>query len=137
MIVDTSGLLSALFSDQHRHAECARALLAAHRRILSPFVLAEADSLIRRTVGVAAALALLREVAQGAYELAPVEGGAVDDAAGVTGQYADLDVGLTDASVVVLAHRYGTNEVLTLDERHFRAMRALDGRPFRVLPADA
>lgn len=34
-----------------------------------------------------------------------------------------VDVGLADASLVVLAERYGVAEVLTLDERHFRAMR--------------
>jgi hypothetical protein len=31
----------------------------------------------------------------------------------------------------------GTDEILTLDERHFRAMVGLSGRPFRLLPADA
>jgi hypothetical protein len=36
----------------------------------------------------------------------------------------------------VLAHRYNTSEVLTLDERHFRVLPA-PGGPFRVLPADA
>jgi predicted nucleic acid-binding protein len=46
-------------------------------------------------------------------------------------------VGLTDASLVVLAGRYATQDVLTLDERHFRALRDRKGRPFRVLPADA
>lgn len=82
-------------------------------------------------------LALLQEVAQGAHELAPFEEFDVGDAAAVAQQYPDLDVGLTDASLVVLAHRHRTHDVLTLDERHFRTMRALDGRPFRMLPADA
>ncbi len=49
-----------------------------------------------------------------------------------------LGIGLADASVVVLAERYGTYDILTLDERHFRAMRPLTGRrSFRLLPADA
>jgi len=38
---------------------------------------------------------------------------------------------------VVLANRYGVRDILTLDERHFRAMRGMDGRPFRILPSDA
>jgi predicted nucleic acid-binding protein len=37
---------------------------------------------------------------------------------------------------VVLANRYGIRDVLTLDERHFRALRGPNGRPFRLLPAD-
>lgn len=54
----------------------------------------------------------------------------------VIGRYADLEVGLADASVVVLSHRYGVRDVLTLDERHFRSLRGPGGRPFRLLPAD-
>ena len=52
-------------------------------------------------------------------------------------RYRDLDIGLTDASLVVLAGRYGTERILTLDERHFRVLRAPSGRPFTLLPADA
>ncbi len=51
-------------------------------------------------------------------------------------RHADLDIGLADASLVVLAHRYAIREILTLDERHFRVLRAANGRPFRILPAD-
>lgn len=46
-------------------------------------------------------------------------------------------MGLADASLVVLAHRYGTDRLLTLDERHFRVLRTREGQPFRLLPADA
>jgi predicted nucleic acid-binding protein len=37
---------------------------------------------------------------------------------------------------VVLAERYGARDILTLDERHFRALRDASGREFRILPAD-
>jgi hypothetical protein len=37
---------------------------------------------------------------------------------------------------VVVAGRFGMRDVLTLDERHFRAMRGPGGRPFRLLPMD-
>jgi len=36
----------------------------------------------------------------------------------------------------VLAARHRTTEVLSLDERHLRAVRPLDGGAFRLLPAD-
>jgi len=52
-------------------------------------------------------------------------------------RYRPLGIGLADASVVVVAARHGTTRVLTLDERHFRAVRPLRGRSFRILPADA
>ncbi|PYQ58058.1 MAG: VapC toxin family PIN domain ribonuclease, partial [Acidobacteria bacterium] len=50
--------------------------------------------------------------------------------------YHDLNIGLADASIVVLAKRYDTRDVLTLDERHFRTLR-FRRRAFRILPADA
>ena len=50
---------------------------------------------------------------------------------------ADLGLGLADASIVVLAGRHQTVDVLTLDERHFRAISGPHDRPFRLLPADA
>ena len=51
-------------------------------------------------------------------------------------RYANLAIGLADASIIALAQRHGTRDVLTLDERHFRALRTSDGKRFRVLPAD-
>jgi predicted nucleic acid-binding protein len=45
-------------------------------------------------------------------------------------------LGLADASIIVLARRYGCHDILTLDERHFRAITGPGGRPFRILPRD-
>ena len=52
-------------------------------------------------------------------------------------RYADVRIGLADASVVVLANRHRTLELLCTDERHFRALRGQGGQPFRLLPFDA
>ena len=53
-------------------------------------------------------------------------------------QWSELDLGLTDASLVALADRYETLDVATVDHRHFRAVRSLErGQPFRLLPTDA
>jgi predicted nucleic acid-binding protein len=138
MMIDTSGLLAALFADQNRHEECAQALReATPPLIVSPFVLAELDYLITKYAGVDAAIALLGEVERGAYELAIVDEFTILHAREVIERYRDLNVGLTDASIVVLADRYSAYTVLTLDERHFRAFRPSPRRRFRILPADA
>ena len=138
ILLDTSGLLSAIDRSQRQHAACA-ALITTTRRplVLSPFVLAELDYLLATTVGASAQNALLEEVERGAYRLETCAGSDVAAARRVIQRYADLNVGLADASLVVLAKRHRTRDVLTLDERHFRAMRTLDGRRFRLLPADA
>jgi predicted nucleic acid-binding protein len=61
--------------------------------------------------------------------------GDVAAATEIVERYRDQELGLADASIVVLAERYGTTDVLTLDERHFRVLRTQDGRAFRLLPA--
>jgi hypothetical protein len=52
-------------------------------------------------------------------------------------RYPDLTPGLADLSVVVLAHRFRTDRLLTFDERGFRALRPLAGGRFTLLPKDA
>ena len=44
---------------------------------------------------------------------------------------------LYDFGVVVLANRHRTLDLLCTDERHFRALRGIGGKPFRLLPRDA
>jgi predicted nucleic acid-binding protein len=137
ILIDTSGLLAALFSDQNRHEECARALReSSPPRIVSPFVLAELDYLIAKYAGVPAEVALLEEIERGAYELAVFDEFNVAKAREFVERYSDLNIGLADASIAVLSERYNTRDVLTLDERHFRAIRPSPRRRFRLLPAD-
>jgi uncharacterized protein len=138
IVLDTSGLLAAIDSDQRFH-EAAKAALgkASAPLILSPFVLAELDYLLVTRVGGDAQLALLEEVARETYRLAQFSVVDVSKARRIMVQYGDLRISLADASNVVLANRYDTLDVLTLDERHFRVLRGPGGHPFRVLPADA
>ena len=82
-------------------------------------------------------MALLKDVAEGVYRLERFTVEDLDEARDILEQYRDLKLGLADASVVVLARRHGVHDLLTLDERHFRAVLGPGGRPFRILPADA
>lgn len=74
----------------------------------------------------------------GGYEIPTIDERDLLTARPILEKYADANIGLTDAINVVLADRYDTDCVLTLDERHFRAVRPLSGRhaAFRLLPAD-
>lgn len=138
ILLDTGGLLAAMDSGQRLHSRCASALRASHPPyLLSPFVLAELDYLLYTKVGVSAQMALLEEVAAGAYTLETFDRTDVAKALSVVKRFSDLAIGLADASLVVLAERHRTCDVLTLDERHFRALRAYGQKRFRILPADA
>jgi hypothetical protein len=87
--------------------------------------------------GVEAEVELLAEVARGAYVLAEFSAADVDEARAVVDEFRALEVGLADASLVVLSRRFRTVELLTLDERHFRTLPGARGVPFRLLPKDA
>jgi uncharacterized protein len=137
ILVDTSRLVAFYDDLDSLHGETVRVLQDPQARILSPFVLAELDDLVLSNVGRRVELEVLDDIGGGAYELAPFVAADVADAVDVVRRYSDFDVGLTDASIVVLSRRYGVNDVLTLDERHFRVLRGSRDRPFRVLPADA
>jgi predicted nucleic acid-binding protein len=77
---------------------------------------------------------VLEELAGGAYELAHLEGRDLDRAATVIERYPDQAIGLADASIVVLADRHRTREILTLDHRHFDVVRPLSGGRFKLRP---
>lgn len=135
LLLDTSGLLAAIDASQVRHVECAAAIAGRPGPfLLSPFVLAELDYLLGARVGVAAQLALLAEVVRGAYRLELFDAADVEVAQGVMTKYADQQIDLADASIVVLAARHRVRDLLTLDHRHFTVIRPLAGRGFRLWP---
>jgi len=143
IILDTSAVLAAFDEDQQEHRAVATALRTASRAaggeplVVSPMVVAEADYLLHTRLGATAARAFALDVAVEAYELA--SWGAEDQAAAVdvaTG-YRNSYIGITDAANVVLADRYRTTRLLTLDQRHFRVLRPLWGASsFTLLPLD-
>ena len=138
IVLDTGGLYAALDANEALHPRAAAALAAARPpRLLSPFVLAELDYLIATRVGAHVQLSLVEEVARGAYQLEPFLQDDVEQARRIMERYADLQIGIADASVVVLALRHRAIDLLCTDERHFRALRGPGGKPFRLLPSDA
>jgi uncharacterized protein len=99
-------------------------------------VTAEVDYLLGRRLGRRARRTFLADLAAGLFRvecLLPFE---YDVILELDARYADLDVGLADLSIVVLARRFRTRRVLTFDERHFRALRPLGGGAFTILPTD-
>lgn len=136
ILLDTSGLLANYDRSERFHAKVERILARPQRRILSPFVLAELDYLIMGVGGQDAELVMLEDVSSGAYELESLTAEDIAAAKAIIEQYADLQLGLADASILVLAERYRCADVLTLDRRHFRAVLGPQRQPFRLLPHD-
>ena len=135
LIVDTSAVFAALDRGERRHTDVVA--VAEHDDgplYLSPFVLAELDYLVITRLGVRVELDVLGQVAAGAWTLAPFDAIDVAAAIDVIDRYADQKIGLADASLLVLADRYHTDRILTLNRRHFDVLRQRDGRRFQVLP---
>ncbi|HEV2344977.1 MAG TPA: PIN domain-containing protein [Actinocrinis sp.] len=139
IIVDTSAVLAALDEDQDGHRAVVAALKAAHGEplVVSPMIVAEADYMLYTRLGADAARAFARDVAAEAYELASWDAEDHAVAVDLTTGYRDAYIGVADASNVVLADRYRTTRLLTLDQRHFRVLRPLWGaNAFTLLPFD-
>jgi predicted nucleic acid-binding protein len=137
LIVDAGGLLSVFDGDQSDHGlfleivEMSRGPL-----VVSPLVLADLDHFILDRLGRRAPLAALEEI-EAAYDLETFTNEDVTRARALLSRYADLtSFDLADASCVVLAERYGCFDILTTDQRDFRAVTGGDGQPFRILPYD-
>jgi predicted nucleic acid-binding protein len=137
ILLDASGLLAAFDTDEPDYEASGAALLQSQPpRFLSPFVLAELDYLVASRLGRPRRSELLDAVSLGAYQLAHFAADDVAEAKTIVDRYEDLGLSLADASIVVLAHRHGVTDILTLDQRHFRDLQGPRG-PFRLLPADA
>ncbi len=135
MIADTSALLAFFDRDEPDHEAVARILGdTTEPLVVSPYVVAELDYLVASRLGTPAELAVLDELAGGAWELAGFGVDDVTQARAVIERYADQSIGIADASNVVLAMRYRTRTVVTLDHRHFDVLRPLDGGRFALLP---
>ncbi len=136
MIVVDTGVLYAYFDAGDPHQAEAAALLEDPDEtcIISPFVIAELDYFVLSRFGLRAEMAMLEELLDGSYELPQITRLDVAACTAVLSRYADNHIGVTDASLVILADRYGTTRIATYDRRHFTTMRGLDGRPFDILP---
>lgn len=138
IVLDTSGLLAWIDASQRLHGAVAAAMNdVAPPYLLSPFVLAELDYLVATRVGRNEEHALLQEVEGGAYDVVTFTNEDVGRARRVIARFEELQIGLADASILVIAEKYRTHDILTLDERHFRVLTGSDKRPFRLLPTDA
>lgn len=135
MIADTSGLL-ALFNAREPVHATVREIVAQQEEplVVSPFVVAELDYLVAKRLGVEAEVAVLEELAGGAYHLPGFDASDIAAARSIIRRYADQQIGIADASIVVLAKRLGTRAVLTLDRRHFDVLRPFTGGRFSLQP---
>lgn len=138
LIIDAAPIIALMNREDPNSEAVSRLLRDEPAPLIMPAqVSAEIDYFVHRRFGRAARRAFLTDLAQGRFQVACLEPHEYGLVLGYDDRYADLDVGLADLSVVVLAHRFKTRRILTFDERHFRALRSVDGGSFVLLPRDA
>ncbi|MBO3746425.1 PIN domain-containing protein [Streptosporangiaceae bacterium NEAU-GS5] len=141
VIADTSGLLASIDEDEPDHDACRTSIAQASQLVISPMVLADLDYLIAKHLGDRMAMAISAHIVEkagaGLYEIAHTPSEVIAAAHAVRVKYRAMPIGLTDAINVVLAARYSTDALLTLDRKHFRTLAPLAGPScFRLLPDD-
>jgi uncharacterized protein len=99
---------------------------------VSALMIAEATYFVGRRLGPAAESAFLRGV--GTLEIEPPTASDIERMAELVEQYADFPLGGTDASAIALAERLEAPIVITLDRRHFAAVRPSHRSAFQLLP---
>jgi predicted nucleic acid-binding protein len=132
-IVDTGPLLAAIDRRDAAHAASSEVLRRRDLDLVIPaLVVAEVAHFASLRLGPGAEAAFARSLAD-----LSVEDPEPDDwllIADLVERYADFPLGTVDASIAVLADRLDTDLIVTLDRRHFGAIRSPRGRSFRLLP---
>jgi predicted nucleic acid-binding protein len=97
-------------------------------------VLPEVCYLLQTRIGPAAEIAFVQAVAEGEFTVEPAEPEDLERAAALMDKYSDLPLGFVDASVVAIAERLETRDILTTDRRHFSVIRPRHARTLTLLP---
>ena len=136
-ILDAGPLVSVGSTRGEQALRFREAIKRASRPLIIPApVTAEVDYMLQKAAGAGAALRFIEDISAGLFEVECIEPAEYATILELSRRYGNLAPGLADLSIVVLAHRFRTHRILTIDQRHFRAMVALDGKPFTLLPWD-
>jgi uncharacterized protein len=132
-VVDTGPLYASLDLDDDDHERCVATLQRPDLRLVIPvLVVAEVSYLAGTRLGPEVEARFVAALADLDVEAPPPDewtriGELVET-------YADFPLGAADASVVALAERLDAAHVVTLDERHFRAVRPRHRDSLELLP---
>lgn len=138
LVVDAAPLVALADEREPRRLEILELLRAEKGNLFIPApVTAEIDYLLGQRFGPPARRAFLEDLRARRYESPGLDAHDYEAALELDRRYADLNLGLADLSVAVIARKLGSRRIMTFDERRFRVVRPLQGGMFTLLPADA
>lgn len=132
-VVDTSALYAVVDLSDAAHESCRDVLAKPALRFFVPaLVVAETTYLVASRLGTAVEAAFLAGMEQ--FDIEAPQPGDWTRIAELVRAYRDFPLGGTDASVVALAERLNAHLIVTLDRRHFAAVRPRHVAAFTLLP---
>ena len=135
VLADTGVLVSAADSREPRHADCAKVLRSHHGQMaMSAPVVAETSWMIESRLGPKAEARFLRLVTSGEIEVIDLSLADYLRCVELIETYADLGLGLVDASVVTIAERLSIATIATLNHRDFSVVRPRHVEAFELVP---
>lgn len=121
-IVDTGPLYAAADEGDAAHERSLAVLERSDLHLVIPaLVVAEAAYLVGQRLGARAEASFIRGLSE--LDVEAPNGADWERMGDLMERYANFPLGATDASVVALAERLDTELVITLDHRHFAAIR--------------
>lgn len=135
IVVDTGPIVAVANSADANHQRCLRLLSEVPGPLLLPEpLLGEIGYLLGTRCGPRVEAEFIRDIADGAFEVVSLESADWGRVADLVERYADLPLGLADASVVAMAERFGARQIATLDRRHFSVVRPTHVPAFTLVP---
>ncbi len=135
LIGDTGALIALYDKDDDYHHAVLSIIEKTSTIIIPDVILAEIDYLLCKFLGVKAEVDFLEALIEGTYTLYRLDKQDFTRCRERLKQYQDLDLGLADTSVMATAERLNIYNILTIDERDFRAVHLK--KPLVLLPTDA
>jgi uncharacterized protein len=134
-LVDTSFLFALINQNDQSHAVCARFARMTQDHLIVPLtVLPEVAYLLDSRLGHHVMQQFVANIAQPDWTLAAVDQVDLRSAAATLDRYHDMRLDFVDATLIAVAERLGIKRILTLDRRHFHAVRPKHCAAFELLP---
>lgn len=138
LLIDAAPLIALADRDEPQRDAILSVLAAERGALVIPApTTAEVDYLLGQRFGATARRAFLGDLASGRFVVGDLDREDYATVIDLEARYADLELGLADCALVILAERHQTTRLLTFDERHFRTVTPLAGGAYELLPADA
>lgn len=135
LIVDTGPLVALGDTDDRDHTVC-RELLETDPGplVTTALVIAEAGYLLNRVLGPAAEQALIAMILDDTLRIEALTKADWARASELIDTYDDLNLGVTDATVIAVTERLNATRIATLNHRDFRVVRSAHVETFELVP---